>query len=162
MTVVQHCWSRALPSKDDATLSVCRQQAITARQQGMYQPTTLRHFHRVWQQSGHAKDWLQYLEQTPVAFYVMLSWSGLYFGVRYYQSLQQEKQMSTQPDMILQFAQHLKDVYGNQMQSPEVYAEAYVTINGRSSRLLIDPKVNLAAEQDGFANKKWILAQADK
>ena len=61
MTVVQHCWSRALPSKDDATLSVCRQQAITARQQGMYQPTTLRHFHRVWQQSGHAKDWLQYL-----------------------------------------------------------------------------------------------------
>ena len=77
-------------------------------------------------------------------------------------SLQQEKQMSTQPDMILQFAQHLKDVYGKQMQSPEVYAEAYVTINGRSSRLLIDPKVNLAAEQDGFANKKWILAQADK
>ena len=61
MTVVQHCWSRALASKDDATLSVCRQQAITARQQGMYQPTTLRHFHRVWQQSGHVKDWLHYL-----------------------------------------------------------------------------------------------------
>ena len=81
---------------------------------------------------------------------------------RKFLSLQQEKQMSTQPDMILQFAQHLKDVYGKQMQSPEVYAEAYVTINGRSSRLLIDPKVNLAAEQDGFANKKWILAQADK
>lgn len=81
---------------------------------------------------------------------------------RKFLSQQQEKQMSTQPDMILQFAQHLKDVYGKQMQSPEVYAEAYVTINGRSSRLLIDPKVNLAAEQDGFANKKWILAQADK
>jgi hypothetical protein len=81
---------------------------------------------------------------------------------RKFLTLQQEKQMSTQPDMILQFAQHLKDVYGREMKQPEVYAEAYVTINGRSSRLLIDPKVNLAAEQDGFANKKWILAQADK
>ncbi|MBS1613170.1 MAG: HTTM domain-containing protein [Bacteroidetes bacterium] len=81
---------------------------------------------------------------------------------RQFLSLQQEKQMSTQPDMILQFAQHLKEVCGKEMQNPEVYAEAYVTINGRSSRLLIDPKVNLAAEQDGFANKKWILAQADK
>ena len=62
MTVVQHCWSRALPSKDDATLSVCRQQAMTARQQGLYQPATLRRFRQVWQQSGQAKDWLQYLK----------------------------------------------------------------------------------------------------
>lgn len=79
-----------------------------------------------------------------------------------YLTPQQEKQMSTQPDMILQFAQHLKEVYSGQMQQPEVYAEAYVTVNGRGSCLLIDPKVNLAAQQDGFANKTWILAQADK
>ena len=38
------------------------------------------------------KDIWRYFEQTPVAFYVMLCWSGLYFGIRYYQSLQQEKQ----------------------------------------------------------------------
>lgn len=79
-----------------------------------------------------------------------------------YLTQQQEKQMSAQPDMILQFAQYLKEVYGKQMQQPEVYAEAYVTLNGRGSRLLIDPKVNLAAQQEGFANKTWILAQADK
>jgi len=46
----------------------------------------------IYRHGFRPKDWLQYLEQTPVAFYVMLSWSGLYFGVRYYQSLQQEKQ----------------------------------------------------------------------
>lgn len=79
-----------------------------------------------------------------------------------YLTVQQQKQMSTQPDMILQFAQHLKEVYGKEMQQPEVYAEAYVTLNGKGSRLLIDPKVNLAAQQDGFTNKTWILAQADK
>lgn len=44
----------------------------------------------IYRHGFRPKDWLQYLEQTPVSFYVMLSWSGLYFGVRYYQSLQQE------------------------------------------------------------------------
>lgn len=78
-----------------------------------------------------------------------------------YLTMQQQKQMSTQPDMILQFAHHLKQVYGMQMKQPEVYAEAYVTVNGRSSRLLIDPKVNLAEQQDGFTAKKWILASAE-
>ncbi len=37
-------------------------------------------------------DWIQYFRQTSVGFYVMLSWSGLYFGIRYYQTLQLEKQ----------------------------------------------------------------------
>lgn len=69
---------------------------------------------------------------------------------------QQEKQMSTQPDMILQFAQYLKTVY----HTNEVYAEAYVTINGKGSKLLIDPKVNLAAVEDDLTNKNWILASA--
>ncbi|MDP4537621.1 histidine kinase [Alkalimonas collagenimarina] len=38
-------------------------------------------------------SWLQqYLRQTPVSFYVILSWSGMYFGIKYYQTLQREKQ----------------------------------------------------------------------
>jgi len=39
-------------------------------------------------------DWIQYFNQTSVGFYVILSWSGLYFGIRYYQTLQLEKQKS--------------------------------------------------------------------
>lgn len=62
MTAVRHCWSRALPSEDGATLIVCRLQADAARQQGLYNPTTLRRFRHVWQQSGQPKDWLQYLK----------------------------------------------------------------------------------------------------
>ncbi len=70
----------------------------------------------------------------------------------------QEKQMNTQPDMILQFAKHLAWVYEQQgWQQPEVYVESYATLNGKGSRLLIDPKVNLAEQHDGFSNKNWIL-----
>lgn len=61
MTSIQRCWSRAIPSQEDATLTVCRQQALTARQQGLYQPSTLRRFRHVWRQSGQPKDWLHYL-----------------------------------------------------------------------------------------------------
>ncbi len=70
---------------------------------------------------------------------------------------QQEKQMSTQPDMILQFAHYIKQYY----QTNEVYAEAYVTVNGKGSRLFIDPKINLVQQQDNFKPKNWILARAD-
>lgn len=71
-------------------------------------------------------------------------------------TMQQEKQMSTQPDMILQFAHHLKEVY----HTNEVYAEAYVCVNGRGSRLFLDPKTNLAEVNDDLSPKKWILADA--
>ncbi len=38
-------------------------------------------------------SWMQiYLRHAPVSFYVILSWSGLYFGIKYYQTLQREKQ----------------------------------------------------------------------
>ncbi|UII31768.1 HTTM domain-containing protein [Fulvivirga ulvae] len=71
----------------------------------------------------------------------------------------QEKQMSTQPDMILQYAQFLEQQYIKQgIKDPEIRAEAYVTLNGRGSRLLIDPEVDLTKEQDGFRHKKWILS----
>jgi hypothetical protein len=68
----------------------------------------------------------------------------------------QEKQMSTQPDLILQFAQHLRDRNHDRIADAEVYAEAYVTVNGRGSRLFIDPSVDLARVNEGFADKIWV------
>ena len=69
----------------------------------------------------------------------------------------QEKMMSTQPDMILQFAHFLARVYQqNGVKYPIVTAESYVTLNGSGSRLYIDSTINLANEQETFATKKWI------
>ena len=71
----------------------------------------------------------------------------------------QIKQMAIQPDFILQFAHHLADYYAERgFASPEVYCESHVALNGRRSRPLIDPSVNLAAEVDGLSPKAWILA----
>lgn len=41
-------------------------------------------------------NWLFYLKHSVVKFYIMMSWSGLYFVIKYYQLLQDEKQKALQ------------------------------------------------------------------
>lgn len=75
----------------------------------------------------------------------------------------QEKMMATQPDFIIQYARLLYRQYqGKGMKDPAVYATIYVTLNGRPSRLLVDPTINLAREADGFRHKTWILPFNEK
>lgn len=79
-----------------------------------------------------------------------------------YLTLLQEKMMATQPDMILQFAHFLKEEYRKQgVIEPQIRAEAYVALNGRGSRLFLDPEVDLTKEKEGFQPKKWILPFED-
>ncbi|GAB3999765.1 HTTM domain-containing protein [Spirosoma daeguense] len=74
----------------------------------------------------------------------------------------QEKMMSTQPDMLLQYAHFLRDYYANHgFHTPQVYVDSYVALNGRMGKPLIDPDTNLANEQDSFRHKKWITSLND-
>jgi sensor histidine kinase YesM len=44
---------------------------------------------------GYRPDqWISYFKLTLGSFYIMLCWSGLYFGIKYYQMLQNERQKS--------------------------------------------------------------------
>lgn len=77
---------------------------------------------------------------------------------RQYLTPNQEKMMSTQPDMILQFAHFLDQEYRKQgISDPQVFADVHVTLNGRSSRRYIDPTTDLSEKQEGFQHKEWIL-----
>ena len=70
----------------------------------------------------------------------------------------QEKQMSFQPDFILEYAHFLHDHFEQKgFHDPEVYAESYVALNGRLSKLYIDPKVDLAKQKESFYHKTWLL-----
>ncbi|TDD96167.1 HTTM domain-containing protein [Flavobacterium cellulosilyticum] len=70
----------------------------------------------------------------------------------------QEKQMSFQPDFILEYAHYLHDYYQQQgINNPEVRVESYVALNGRLSQKFIDPEINLANIHDSFQHKTWIL-----
>lgn len=74
----------------------------------------------------------------------------------------QEKQMSFQPDFILQYAHILHDFYQQQgMNDPEVRVESYVALNGRLSKLYIDKTIDLAKENESFKHKTWLLPFQD-
>lgn len=118
-----------------------------------------------WTEEGYRYSWrVMLMEKAGTAtFYVKdgdVGKEGVVINSEFLNP-HQEKQMSMQPDMILQFAHLLADHYKAEgMQDPQVRAEVYVTLNARPSQLLIDPTVNLVQERDTFKPKKWILPYA--
>ena len=67
----------------------------------------------------------------------------------------QERQMSRQADMILEFAHFLKTKFNEP--HLEIYVDEYVTFNGRENTRYIDNNVNLLSIPENFTDKKWIL-----
>lgn len=71
----------------------------------------------------------------------------------------QEKQMAMQPDMIVQYAHYLHDYYEQRgMTDPIVRTDAWVTMNGEASRLIVDPNRDLGKVSIGFGRSDWILS----
>ena len=115
-----------------------------------------------WNEQGYRFSWRVMLMEKAgyVTFHIYDPVTGKMEQARNYDYLtpSQEKQMSTQPDMILQFAHFLKKEYQHKgFVDPKVTAESYVTLNGRKSKVFIDPKVDLTAISRGWQHKNWIM-----
>ena len=116
----------------------------------------------LWTEQGYRFSWnVMLMEKSGfVEFTVRETGTGREFVVvpGDYLTAQQQRMLSTQPDMILQFAHYLAAEYRRRgVRQPQVYAECYAGLNGRPSRLLIDPTVDLARQQEGWGEKRWIL-----
>lgn len=71
--------------------------------------------------------------------------------------------MAGQPDMIWQFAQHLKRLEEKNGNIVAVYAEAKVALNGHPQRELIDNSVDLASVPwEPWSHSNWILTNNNK
>jgi vitamin K-dependent gamma-carboxylase len=79
-----------------------------------------------------------------------------------YLTLHQEREMSVQPDLILQLAHRIaSDLRARGHHDVEVRADAWASLNGRPSARLIDPDVDLARVDDGVMPAAWILPAPD-
>jgi vitamin K-dependent gamma-carboxylase len=77
---------------------------------------------------------------------------------RRYLSRWQEREMSGQPDLILQLAHHIRDEYTTRLHRVvEVRVESAVSLNGRAPAPLIDPHVDLSIVHDGISLARWVL-----
>ncbi|MFC7670649.1 hypothetical protein ACFQT0_27170 [Hymenobacter humi] len=120
-----------------------------------------------WTEEGYRFSWRVMLMEKmgQVQFKVVDSATGRARLVNNdeHLSVLQEKMMSTQPDMLVQFAHYLRDYYARRgVYDPKVYADAYVSLNGRLGKSFIDPTVDLAGVTDDLRAKPWILPFDDE
>ncbi|MCA8960517.1 MAG: HTTM domain-containing protein [Planctomycetes bacterium] len=70
----------------------------------------------------------------------------------------QTGRVGRQPDLLIQYvhdiAQNLKLTTGKDM---PVYADVWVSLNGRPAQQIVDPNVDLSKERATLAHSKWIL-----
>ncbi len=120
-----------------------------------------------WTEEGFRFSWrVMLMEKAGYAqFKIVDSESGRRFYVNNSDFLTpfQEKQMSFQPDFIIQYAHFLAEYFRKDgLENIEVYVDNHVALNGRKSAPYIDPGVNLLKFDDSFKRKSFILPFQDE
>lgn len=114
-----------------------------------------------WTEEGHRFSWHMKLRQkkADATFYVkdldtQKEWK---IKTKDYISNRQLKRMRTRPDMIFQFAHHLKkEAIKNGHKNVAVRAVVNASLNGRKKQLMIDPNVDLTATDTYPMPAPWI------
>ncbi len=114
-----------------------------------------------WTEEGYRFSWrVMLMEKAGIATFTVKDLSSnrqVMVNNSDYLNPVQEKQMSFQPDMILQYAHFLGDTFKKiGFQNPAVFVECYATLNSRPNQPLINPNADLYKEQESFRHKKWI------
>src|SRR3954454_24549891 len=108
-----------------------------------------------WHEQGMRFSWRVMVREKngSITFVVRAPHSGRTFYVAPLQYLTrlQEREMSSQTDLILQLAHRIRDDYAARGVGPvEVRADTWVSLNGRAIHRLIAPHVDLSRIEDGL------------
>jgi hypothetical protein len=115
-----------------------------------------------WTEEGHQFSWRMKLRDKDASTKFIAtdpvhggSWE---IDQKEYLTSAQRNEMAGRPDMILQFARHAAEqLRGEGHPTIEIRVKALVSLNGRPKQLLIDPSVDLAAQEDSLLPAPWIL-----
>lgn len=118
-----------------------------------------------WHEQGYRFSWrVMLMEKSGYTYFTLIQKSTgkkLEIEPSDYLTPVQIKMMSSQPDMILQFAHYLRDSFEPELGEVEIYANSFVTLNGSGSKRFINDSVNLASQKRGLHQKDWILPYND-
>ena len=117
-----------------------------------------------WHEEGYRFSWrVMLVEKAGLATFTVTdrrTGKTGYVDNSMFLNAHQEKQMSFQPDMILQYAHLLHDHYQQRgVLDPIVNADVWVTMNGERSKQMIDPSIDLSRERLGWHANRWVLAR---
>jgi hypothetical protein len=112
-----------------------------------------------WTEEGHRFSWRMKLRDKEAS--VRLTTRDKKTGETWTEALgdlttKQRRTMAAHPDMILQYVQHLAEIYREEGRDVEIYATARVSLNGRAPQLMVDPTVDLARQPRDLRHASWI------
>ena len=120
-----------------------------------------------WTEQGYRFSWrVMLMEKTGYTNFKIVNPENdqrFYVDNSEFLTLFQEKQMSTQPDFILEYAHHLEKHYQKEgIKDPEVYVESYVALNGRGSQPYVRSDVDLTNIEQSFKHRTWLYPFNDE
>lgn len=115
-----------------------------------------------WHEAGFRFAWrVMLMEKTGDIQFRVVDIDGREAWVENRQFLRakQEVMMRTQPDMILQFAHFLAAHHQEQLgfRQPKVFAESFVSMNGRPSQRFIPADLDLCTVSPWWPASRWVL-----
>jgi vitamin K-dependent gamma-carboxylase len=116
----------------------------------------------LWHEQGMRLSWRVMLRAKGgvTTFVVRDPQTGRRWEVspREYLTEMQQSEMSSQPDLIVQLARHIRrDLERRGLGPVEVHADARASLNGRRSQPLLDARVDLARVNDSLERASWVL-----
>lgn len=115
----------------------------------------------LWHEQGMRWAWRVMVREKNGSVTYRASINGsprhVYISPSRYMSAHQERELSGQPDMILQLGRHIGHELERQGHDVKLYVDALVSLNGRPMQRLIDPTVNLMRLEDTLWPAQWIL-----
>ncbi|MCX4247558.1 HTTM domain-containing protein [Paraliomyxa miuraensis] len=118
-----------------------------------------------WTEQGYRFAWrVMLIEKTGQVEYEVFIGDEARFMVHPRRELTtlQYRMMSTQPDMIHEYALALAERYRERGHDHvRVHAHAWAALNGRPSQRLIDPSVDLASQPRSLRTAPWIVPLQD-
>jgi len=115
----------------------------------------------LWHEQGMRYSWRVMVREKNGSITYRVRWRDAEREVQVppskYLTSHQEREMSGQPDLILQLAHRIADDFRSRgYEDVEVRADALVSLNGRHAAPMIDPEVDLARQPDTLALMSWI------
>ena len=116
----------------------------------------------LWTEEGHRLSWRMMLRaksgRTTYTIVNAETNAKIPFRLDDYLTKKQQRGAKTKPDIIWQFAQHLKEDFAEKGIPIKVYVRTFVSVNGKPAKQLIDPKVDIANEEwHHFKHQTWLL-----
>ncbi|TNE34204.1 HTTM domain-containing protein, partial [bacterium] len=114
-----------------------------------------------WKEEGYRFSWrVMLMEKTGATYFTVLdkdTGKKIEIVNSDYLTKNQEIQMSTQPDLILQFVQFIKKDFANRGKTNiAIFSNSFVKLNGNYSKRFIDENVDLAKLTYNDDLSKWI------